>query len=78
MACVWYFKGHFGRANLISQGIGIFKTQVKKLPLKKVKKIQILKTFLQLCLKYASEQILVKIWCLKHKKVFKTLIISRF
>jgi hypothetical protein len=26
----------------------------------------------------ASEQILVKIWCLKYKKIFKTLIISRF
>ena len=25
-----------------------------------------------------SAQILVKIWCLKHKKIFKTLIISRF
>ena len=31
----------------------------------------------QLCLKYASKQILVKIWCLKYKKMFETLIISR-
>ena len=41
-------------------------------------KLQILKTFLQLFYRYASEQILVKIWCLKYQKLFKTLIISRF
>ena len=33
--------------------------------------------FHQLCFKYAFDQMLVKIWCLKYQKLFKTLIISR-
>ena len=37
-----------------------------------------LRQFLQLCFKYAFKQILVENWCLKYKKIFKTLIISRF
>jgi hypothetical protein len=52
--------------------------QVNKLSLKKVKKLKILKTFLQLCFKYASEQLQVKIWCYNCQKLFKTLITSRF
>ena len=34
--------------------------------------------FLQLCLKYASEPILVKIWCLKYQNLLKTFIRIRF
>ena len=33
------------------------------------------KQFLQLRFKYTSEQILVEIWCLKHQKLLKTLIV---
>ena len=34
--------------------------------------------FLQLCFKYASKQIIVKIGCSKYQKLFKTLIINIF
>jgi hypothetical protein len=34
--------------------------------------------FLQLCFKYASEQIIVKIQCSKYQKLFKTLIRNIF
>ena len=34
--------------------------------------------FLQLCSKYASEQIIVKIECSKHQKLFKTMITNIF
>ena len=36
------------------------------------------KTNFQLCFKHASEQILVKVWCLKYQKLFKTMTGSRF
>ena len=45
---------------------------------KKVKKYNFWWQFLQYCYKYASEQVLVGIWCLKYQKLFKTLIRSRF
>ena len=44
----------------------------------KRKKYNFMRQFLLQCHKYASEQDLVEIWCLKYQKLFKTLIRSRF
>ena len=51
---------------------------IEELFLKSVKKYNLRRQFLQQCFKFASEQILVGIWCLKYQKLFKTIIRSRF
>ena len=45
---------------------------------KNVKKYNFWRQFLQLCFKYASEQIIVKIGCSKYQTLFKTLIRNIF
>ena len=56
----------------------IFETILKKLFSEIIVFYFCQRQFFQLCLKYASEQVLVGIWCLKYQKLFKTLITSRF
>ena len=56
----------------------IFETLLKKLSSEIILFYFFQRQFLHLHFKYASELILVKIWCLKYQKLFKTLIRSRF
>ena len=56
----------------------IFVTLLKKLSLEVVLIYSFQRQFLQLCFKYASKQIKVKIGCSKYQKLFKTLIINIF
>ena len=56
----------------------IFETKLKKLSLKKAKKYNCWRQFLQLCFKYASEQIIVNIGGSKYQILFKTLIRNIF
>ena len=51
---------------------------IEEIVFEKSRKCNFWSQFLQKCCKYASEQVLVGIWCLKHQKLFKTLIRIRF
>ena len=58
--------------------VSIFQTFSKKLSFWIAIFLRFSKTHLQLYFKCASEQILVKVWCLKYQKLFKTMIRSGF
>ena len=51
---------------------------IEEIIFEKSKKCNFWRQFLQLCFKYASEQIVVKIQCSKYQKLFKTLIRNIF
>ena len=56
----------------------IFETLLKKLSLEIIFSYFCQRQFLQQCFRYASDKVLVGIWCLNYQKLVKTLIISRF
>ena len=70
----WYLK-HRILTRICSEA---YKKSLKKLCSEIINFHSFQRQFLQLCFKYASEQILVKIQCLKYQKLFKILFKSIF